>query len=105
MIRITYILPALLAVLAGLLHADEDGKSRNRAERRLLNMEKRAAKIAKPGNTAANMDEASVFLLRETQRLIERSRSLVRPSYAFDRTLEAIDDLLDAREDLHAAAH
>lgn len=96
MLRIPYILLMLTAVSAGFLHADEDDKKRNRAERRLQNQEARARKMQPPKNN----DELAEFLTRETQRLMERSKTLSRPSYEFDRILEAVDDLLDAREDL-----
>ena len=99
MLRLTQMLLAFPAVIVGLLHAGDDEKSRNRAERRLLGLETRARKISKPVET----DEVASFLLRETQRLMERSRTVSASSYKFERMLEAVDDLLDAREDLLAA--
>ena len=100
MLRMTHMLPALLAVVAApLLHAGGDEKSRDSAERRLHKIETRAKKIPKP----ADADEIPSFLLRETQRLIDQSRTFPHSSYKFDRTLEAVDDLLDAREDWTAA--
>jgi hypothetical protein len=53
---------------------------------------------------AVDTEQASTFLARETQRLLQRTRKLQPASYEFDRMLEALDDLLDAREDLLSAA-
>jgi hypothetical protein len=91
---------ALAALAAGLVHAEDDDKSRKRAERRLLALNTRARKIDPPDRA----DEPAAFLFRETQRLIQRSREASRSLYEFERMLEAVDDLLDAREDLASAA-
>ncbi len=98
MLRVTLMLLGSLAVSAGLLPAGDE-KERDRAQRRLQNLETRARKIGRP----AIADETSTFLASETQRLIERTKSLDRSSYAFARMIEAIDDLLDARDDLESA--
>jgi hypothetical protein len=94
------IIVSLAAITAGLLFGDDESKSRRRAERRLENLESRVKRIGSPNSA----DEPSVFLLRETDRLMAKTRSLSRSSYQFDRMLEAMDDLLDAREQLLAAA-
>ena len=98
MVRVRWMLAGWLVLSAGLLPAGDE-KERDRAQRRLQNLEARARKIGRSSAT----DETSAFLARETQRLIERTRSLDRSSYAFGRLIEAVDDLLDAREDLQSA--
>jgi hypothetical protein len=99
MFRVAASAAVLLILSAGFVRADEDEKT-NRSERRLINLERRARKIA----SLPESDDPAGFLFRETQRLIERSRPLARPSYEFERMLEALDDLLDAREELVAAS-
>jgi hypothetical protein len=99
MVRVTLMLLGSLAVSAGLLAAGDERKDRDRAQKRLQNLEARARKILRP----AMADETSAFLARETQRLIERTKNLDRSSYEFARMIEAVDDLLDAREDLQSA--
>lgn len=97
MLHLTRAAAAFTALTVGLAWAGDDKPER--AERRLRSLETRARKIPR-----TDSDETRAFLQRETQRLIERTRTFPPVSYEFDRLLEALDDLLDAREDLAAAA-
>ncbi len=89
---------ALLLFVAVAGQAEDEKKGR-KLETRRLKMEARAGMMSAP----SAKDELSNFLARETQRLIERSRTLSGSPYEQDRVLEALDDLLDARDDLVAA--
>ncbi|HYI95901.1 MAG TPA: hypothetical protein VEX68_20335 [Bryobacteraceae bacterium] len=97
---IVYISALYFLLPLELLHAGDDEKDRERAERRLRNLETRANGVA----AAAVGAEHAGFLQRETRRLLKRCREHALSSYEFDRLLEAMDDLLDVRDDLHAAA-
>jgi hypothetical protein len=97
MLRFGSLVAAVVALAICGAYAGE--KRRLAPEQRLHKLELRARRIP----VVTNGDQPGQFLISETRRLINRSRSVPAGSYEFERLLEALDDLLDAREDLAEA--